>query len=88
MLGIRQIKNKPRVERIRLGVRAMVVILPLLGITWVFGLLAFSSDTIAFKYLFAIFNSLQGVMIFVFHCILDNKVMIDHRNQQMLMHDN
>ncbi|XP_031566100.1 adhesion G protein-coupled receptor B1-like [Actinia tenebrosa] len=74
MFGIQQIKNKRRAQRIVLGVRAMVVILPLLGITWVFGLLAFSSDTIAFKYLFAIFNSLQGVLIFVFHCVLDNKV--------------
>ncbi|KAK3741595.1 hypothetical protein QZH41_012539, partial [Actinostola sp. cb2023] len=82
MLRIRHIRNKPRIERIRLGVRATVVILPLLGITWVFGLLAFSSDTIAFKYLFAIFNSLQGVMIFVFHCVLDNKIREAINNRQ------
>lgn len=37
----------------------MIVLLPLLGITWVFGLLAIDERTIAFQYIFAILNSLQ-----------------------------
>ena len=43
----------------RAGVKGMIVLLPLLGLTWVFGLLAINKDTIAFQYLFAILNSLQ-----------------------------
>jgi len=43
----------------RSGVQSAVVLLPLLGITWLFGILTFNSDTLAFQYLFAIFNSLQ-----------------------------
>ena len=43
----------------RAGVKGMIVLLPLLGLTWVFGLMAVNKDTIAFQYLFAILNSLQ-----------------------------
>ena len=41
----------------RLGVRACVVMIPLLGITWLFGLL--SPLHKAFAYIFTIFNSTQ-----------------------------
>ena len=43
----------------RAGVKGMIVLLPLLGLTWVFGLMAINKDTIVFQYLFAILNSLQ-----------------------------
>ena len=67
-------QNKTQVEKVRTGVKASGVILPLLGITWLFGLLSFNSDTIIFKYIFTIFNSLQGLMIFIFHCVLHKQV--------------
>ena len=40
-------------------VKAAAIILPLLGCTWVFGLLAVNEDTIAFAWIFTILNSLQ-----------------------------
>lgn len=43
----------------RAGLKGMMVLLPLLGLTWVFGIMAISKDTIAFQYLFALFNSSQ-----------------------------
>ena len=45
--------------RDRCGVKSAIVLLPLLGITWIFGVLTFNSETVAFQYLFATFNSLQ-----------------------------
>lgn len=54
----KQLKNEI-FSRDRSGVKSAVVLLPLLGITWLFGILTFNSDTLAFQYLFAIFNSLQ-----------------------------
>ncbi|KAK3738197.1 hypothetical protein QZH41_012772 [Actinostola sp. cb2023] len=74
MMGTRIMQKKPRDEQLRIGVKATAVILPLLGITWAFGLLAFNSATLAFKYIFAILNSCQGLMIFIFHCVLNNQV--------------
>ena len=43
----------------RAGVKGMLVLLPLLGLTWVFGIMAINKDVIVFQYLFAILNSLQ-----------------------------
>jgi len=61
-------------EKIKLGVKCSIVLIPLLGITWVFGVLAFDRATVVFLYLFAILNSLQGLFIFVFHCLFDQQV--------------
>lgn len=43
----------------RTGLRSLCTLLPVLGITWVFGILSINEDLIAFQYLFAVFNSLQ-----------------------------
>ncbi|XP_071784509.1 cadherin EGF LAG seven-pass G-type receptor 2-like isoform X3 [Asterias amurensis] len=56
------------------GLRSAGILLPLLGITWVFGLLAVNQDMVLYQYLFAVFNCLLGLFIFLFHCILNTKV--------------
>ncbi|WAR16328.1 AGRL3-like protein [Mya arenaria] len=56
------------------GLRSVCVLLPVFGITWFFGVFAVNRETVVFQYLFVIFNSLQGVLIFVVQCILDRKV--------------
>jgi len=40
-------------------VRNVVVILPILGVTWVFGVVAVNSQLVAFQFVFAVANSLQ-----------------------------
>ena len=37
----------------------VVVIMPILGITWLFGVLAVNSEQVVFQYIFAVANSLQ-----------------------------
>lgn len=74
MMGSSLTRNKTQIEKVKAGVKASVVLFPLLEITWLFGLLSFSSETIAFKYLFAILNSLQGLTIFVFKFALNKQV--------------
>ena len=46
--------------------KSFIIILPLLGFTWVFGVLAVDKDTLAFAMVFIIFNSLQVSM---WHCM-------------------
>ncbi|KAK3097376.1 hypothetical protein FSP39_009113, partial [Pinctada imbricata] len=41
------------------GLRSMCTLLPILGVTWVFGILAINESLIAIQYIFAITNSLQ-----------------------------
>ena len=49
----------------KLSYRAMfvatIVLLPLLGLTWSFGILTVNSNTTAFAWFFTIFNSLQVI---------------------------
>ncbi|XP_046845837.1 adhesion G protein-coupled receptor L4-like [Xenia sp. Carnegie-2017] len=62
------------VRSIRYGVRSTIILLPLLGLTWAFGLIGFNQDTVVFQYLFTVFNSLQGLFIFLFHCVFNSEV--------------
>ncbi|TKS68037.1 Adhesion G protein-coupled receptor L3 [Collichthys lucidus] len=50
-----------------------IALLCLLGLTWAFGLMYINESTVIMAYLFTIFNSLQGMFIFIFHCILQKK---------------
>jgi len=57
--------------------RNILVILPILGLTWVFGVVAVNSDLVAFQFIFAIANALQ-VLHFVddVKCILVTRVCV------------
>uniref|UniRef100_A0AAY5KNS3 Adhesion G-protein coupled receptor G2 n=1 Tax=Esox lucius TaxID=8010 RepID=A0AAY5KNS3_ESOLU len=46
----------------------------LLGLTWSFALFAWGPLNMTFMYLFSIFNSLQGFLIFLFHCAVKESV--------------
>ena len=74
MMTTRYMQDKTQIGKVRAGFKASAVVLPLLGITWLFGLLSFNSQTIAFQYIFAICNSLQGLLIFIFHCAFNKQV--------------
>nr|XP_058949103.1 adhesion G-protein coupled receptor D1-like [Pocillopora verrucosa] len=59
-------------QQLRVGIRACMVMIPLLGITWLFGLL--SPLHKAFSYIFTILNSTQGFLIFVLHCVRNSQI--------------
>ncbi|XP_022097353.1 adhesion G protein-coupled receptor L3-like [Acanthaster planci] len=73
-VSVKVFKDKSDKDKFKSGLRAVVVLLPILGLSWIFGLLAFGESTIFFQYLFAIFNSLQGVFLFIFHVLLNDEV--------------
>ncbi|XP_071170139.1 latrophilin-like protein 1 [Mytilus edulis] len=66
--------QKTEYSQIRAGVKGALILIPLLGLTWMFGLMAVNEDFVIFQYLFAIFNSLQGFFIFLFHCVFNSEV--------------
>ncbi|XP_044305671.1 adhesion G protein-coupled receptor L3 isoform X1 [Varanus komodoensis] len=61
-------------DNIKSWVIGAIALLCLLGLTWAFGLMYINESTVIMAYLFTIFNSLQGMFIFVFHCVLQKKV--------------
>ncbi|XP_035686931.1 adhesion G-protein coupled receptor G6-like isoform X2 [Branchiostoma floridae] len=54
--------------------RGAIGLVILLGLTWVLAIFAIAEASLTFSYLFAIVNSLQGMFIFVFHCVLKKDV--------------
>ncbi|XP_037543564.1 adhesion G-protein coupled receptor G2-like [Nematolebias whitei] len=64
------VKNRMSVK----DVRSVLGITVLLGLTWGFAFFAWGPVNLPFMYLFAIFNSLQGFFIFVFHCAVKDSV--------------
>lgn len=53
--------------------RRGIAILVVLGLTWLFGILAIKDAKLIFQYLFCIFNSLQGLMVFLFYCVFSKE---------------
>ncbi|XP_051792584.1 adhesion G-protein coupled receptor G6 isoform X1 [Acanthochromis polyacanthus] len=66
--------NRTLRDEVLRNLRSVISLTFLLGMTWGFALFAWEPVTLAFMYLFAIFNSLQGLFIFIFHCALKENV--------------
>nr|XP_019968345.1 PREDICTED: adhesion G-protein coupled receptor G6-like [Paralichthys olivaceus] len=66
--------NRSLREEVLRNLRSVISLSFLLGMTWGFALFAWGPVSLAFMYLFAIFNSLQGLFIFIFHCALKENV--------------
>ena len=45
--------------------KAVIVLLPLLGLTWIIGILAVNNDTQVFAWIFAVLNSLQVIKLYL-----------------------
>lgn len=66
--------NRNLREEILRNLRSVTSLTFLLGMTWGFAFFAWGPVNLSFMYLFAIFNSMQGFFIFVFHCALKENV--------------
>ncbi|XP_015982977.2 adhesion G-protein coupled receptor G4 [Rousettus aegyptiacus] len=65
---------KTRRKMILHGLKGTISLTFLLGLTWGFAFFAWGPVKTPFLYLFAIFNTLQGFFIFVFHCVMKESV--------------
>lgn len=66
--------------RVRIWVRTSLALVVVLGLTWTFGVLYLTHSSLFLAYLFTIFNSLQGLFIFIFCCLLSDKVRAEYRS--------
>ncbi|XP_029589555.1 adhesion G-protein coupled receptor G6 isoform X7 [Salmo trutta] len=66
--------NRTLREEMLRNLRSVISLTFLLGMTWGFAFFAWGPVNLAFMYLFSIFNSLQGLFIFIFHCALKENV--------------
>nr|XP_028581128.1 adhesion G-protein coupled receptor F3-like isoform X1 [Podarcis muralis] len=55
--------------------KALLILTPAFGLTWGLGVITMTSEASQFThYMFTILNSLQGVFILIFGCLMDKKV--------------
>ncbi|XP_016147683.1 adhesion G protein-coupled receptor L2-like [Sinocyclocheilus grahami] len=66
--------DSSRLESIRSWVFGAFALLCLVCLTWSFGLFFLNDTSGIMAYLFTSFNTLQGLFIFIFHCLLQKKV--------------
>ncbi|KAI1897535.1 hypothetical protein AGOR_G00084270 [Albula goreensis] len=66
--------NRTLREEVLRNLRSVVSLTFLLGMTWGFAFFAWGPVNLPFMYLFSIFNSLQGLFIFIFHCAMKENV--------------
>ncbi|GJQ78853.1 hypothetical protein Trydic_g8646, partial [Trypoxylus dichotomus] len=67
-------KEHSKLASTRTWLRGAICLVFLLGLTWTFGLLYLNKETVFMAYIFALFNSLQGFFMFLFHCVQNEKV--------------
>ncbi|XP_063219842.1 latrophilin Cirl isoform X2 [Bacillus rossius redtenbacheri] len=72
-------KEHSRLASARAWLRGAIMLVFLLGLTWTFGLLYLNKESILMAYIFTVLNSLQGLFIFIFHCVQNEKVRKEYR---------
>ncbi|XP_038065632.1 adhesion G protein-coupled receptor L1-like [Patiria miniata] len=65
-------QEKPAFNSAKAGLRSSLLLLPILGITWVFGY--FAHYHAALQYMFVTLNSFQGFFMALFHCFMSSEV--------------
>ncbi|XP_055886303.1 adhesion G protein-coupled receptor L3-like isoform X5 [Biomphalaria glabrata] len=72
-------KERSKVTKFSAWLKGAMVLVVLLGLTWLLGVLYLNKESEIIAYLFTILNSLQGMFIFIFHCIKNEKVQKEYR---------
>ncbi|XP_061703082.1 adhesion G protein-coupled receptor E2 isoform X3 [Syngnathoides biaculeatus] len=69
-----------KLQKIKAFIATAVAQVCVLGTTWLFGCFQFEKSTMAMSYLFTLFASLQGLMLFVMHCLFSKQVRDEYGN--------
>ncbi|CAF1427574.1 unnamed protein product, partial [Didymodactylos carnosus] len=70
----KHLENEKQAKRSRISLRDLATLSILFGLTWIFGLFFVHKRTLLFAYIFTILNSFQGLLIFVFYCLLRPRI--------------
>ena len=61
-------------NKLRKVARLTLLLMPVFGLSWVFGVLAVNKELLIFQYVFTGLNSFQGVFLFVCYCLMNSEV--------------
>lgn len=73
-------------NRLRKIARLTLVLMPIFGLSWVFGVLAVNKELLIFQYIFTGLNSFQGVFLFVCYCLMNSEVKREYQRVRRRSH--
>ncbi|XP_039370895.1 adhesion G protein-coupled receptor E5-like isoform X5 [Mauremys reevesii] len=68
-----------QLKKLRVLTITAIAQLCILGTTWIFGMFQFNQRSLVASYIFTVLNSLQGLFIFLLHCLLKKQVRDEYR---------
>ncbi|KAH3807355.1 adhesion G-protein coupled receptor D1-like [Dreissena polymorpha] len=74
MFALKAMVDRPIKDKIKATCWSLCVLVPLMGVSWILGIFYVNESASFMQYVFAVCNGLQGVYIFVFNCVLNEKV--------------
>ncbi|XP_053398236.1 adhesion G protein-coupled receptor L3-like [Mercenaria mercenaria] len=74
MFQTKSTETKTASEKIKTSFRSLCVLVPVLGVSWLIGIFYINDSFYFIQYIFAVLNGLQGLFIFLFHCLLNPQV--------------
>ncbi|XP_065673821.1 adhesion G protein-coupled receptor L4 isoform X4 [Hydra vulgaris] len=74
VVSVKAKKRTSNIAELWFWIKSTFLLICLLGITWIVGIFYIDSRSLFFGYVFTIVNSLQGFLIFLFHCVFDSRV--------------
>ncbi|KFM67291.1 putative G-protein coupled receptor 133, partial [Stegodyphus mimosarum] len=78
------VTHRTEICKTRNSMRAGITLLPFFAINWFFGILAVEdSYNTSLQLIFALTNSMQGILTFIFFCFMDNNVQMSFRLKMM-----
>ncbi|XP_078379699.1 uncharacterized protein LOC144662705 isoform X2 [Oculina patagonica] len=78
--GYKETSTRSALElEIRAAFKTLVILVPLLGLTWILGYISIHSESLVFQYLFAVINSLQGLYFLIAQYCFDDDIKINAR---------
>lgn len=80
-------RDKSQHSNFRAWVQGAIALEVLLGSTWVFGYFFISESTVVMAYVFTVLNSIQGLFIFVFHCLLNKKIRFEYKKLALVRYN-
>eukprot|EP00112_Aurelia_sp_Birch-Aquarium-sp1_P004982 Seg1565.3 transcript_id=Seg1565.3/GoldUCD/mRNA.D3Y31 product="Adhesion G protein-coupled receptor L2" protein_id=Seg1565.3/GoldUCD/D3Y31 len=84
IMAIRIMKEKSKkrnllAEELWYWIKCCSMLVSILGLSWILGIFYFNHHTIALAYAFNVLNALQGLSIFIFLCLLDQRAQEAYR---------
>ena len=80
MKGDKEKEQKNRAKGISKTLFSIVSVMTMFGLSWFFGAFSIGGGALVFQWLFVIFNTTQGFMLFIFFCVIGSDAREEWKN--------